>query len=82
MSTISIRIASKTNFAKAVQYAKKAGGRFDPATKTWAIPSDRCELNAPGAYGWQIVPAAQASRPTPDTTWMGQASMDHEDSIF
>lgn len=49
------------------------------ASKTWAIPSDTRELNAPGLYSWAVV---SSSRPSPADTWMGQASMDHEDSIF
>jgi hypothetical protein len=81
MKTVSVQIISKSNFAKCVGYAKKAGGKFDPATKTWAIPADRAELNAPAAYGWKIVSAAVPAA-SPADTYRGQASMDHPDSIF
>lgn len=48
-------IASGDRFAKAIKAAKQVRGTFDPATKTWLIPSDSNFLNAPSLYGWQIV---------------------------
>lgn len=48
-------VASGNGFSKAIKAAKSVRGTFDPATKTWLIPSDSNYLNAPGAYGWRIV---------------------------
>lgn len=47
--------ASGREFAKAINWAKKVGGTYDAATKTWLIPSSSNFLNAPGLYGWRIV---------------------------
>ena len=61
-----IRITGK-HFAKAVNYAKRAGGTYRPGTKTWNIP-DACNmLNAPRLYGWELSPGARRTqrRPAP-----------------
>lgn len=39
-TTITVRV-NPNNFAKGVKYAKEFGGRFDPTSKTWAIPTHR-----------------------------------------
>lgn len=69
MSThITVRLAGGAGFAKALKYAKQFGGTFDPATKTWSIPTYRNgvynnALNAPQLYG--LIPI-QAREPQHD----------------
>lgn len=58
-ATITVRVSS-SNFAKGVKYAKQFGGKFNPTTKTWTIPTHRNgiynnALNAPGLYGLIVV---------------------------
>lgn len=53
--TITVSI-SKKNFSTGVKYAKQFGGKFDPESKTWKIPTHRNgiynnALNALGNYG-------------------------------
>lgn len=54
--TVRVRLAGGKAFETGLRYAKKVGGRFDPATKTWLIPAGRNELNAPHNYGWVVAP--------------------------
>lgn len=59
MSTITVKVGQK-NFAKGVKYAKSFGGTFDPANKTWTIPTHRNGIynnacNALGNYGLIVV---------------------------
>ena len=49
-TTITVEVIKGRNFAKGVKYAKRFGGRFDPATKTWQIPADRPEVKNLAAY--------------------------------
>ena len=55
--TVRVRIAARDQrgFSKAVADAKRAGGKFDPQTKTWLIPASASQLGAASAYGWAIV---------------------------
>ena len=60
-ATITVRIAGGTAFAKGVKYAKAFGGTYNPASKTWTIPTHRNgifndALNAPQNYG--LIPVA------------------------
>jgi len=59
----SIRVRDGKMFGKGVAYAKKVGGKYDAASRTWTLP-DRADvermLRAPGAYGWQLVGATMA----------------------
>lgn len=56
MSGTIIVSISKKNFSTGVKYARQFGGEFDPATKTWELPTHRNgiynnALNALGNYG-------------------------------
>lgn len=79
-TTISIL---KSDFAGGVKMAKRYGGKYNPTTKTWDIPNCNItgDLDARRAnlLGWKIVSTAVT---TPATTWMGNSSMDAEDSIY
>jgi hypothetical protein len=77
MNTVRIAITN-SNFAYGVKTARRVGGRFDASSKTWLIPADANELNAPASYSWRIV----APKVNPATTYIGQESMDAEDSVF
>lgn len=48
-------------FNRGLAAAKKAGGRYNPDNKLWAIPATRPELAAAAAYGWQVVGAGSAT---------------------
>lgn len=55
MSMITVKVSQK-NFDKGVKYAKQFGGKFNPETKTWDIPTHRNghynnACNALGNYG-------------------------------
>lgn len=48
------------NFKNGPKYARQFGGKFDPASKTWTIPTHRNgvynnALNGLGLYGLQAV---------------------------
>lgn len=54
---VQIRVAptgSRFAFNAAVQNAKNAGGRFNPATKTWSIPAGHSSLQNPQQQGWVL----------------------------
>lgn len=60
--TYTFRVDSAT-FAKGVANAKKFGGKFDPASKTWTITLNRFKtpgnlVDQPYLYGLQIVKSA------------------------
>lgn len=77
MTTVEVRITN-TNFSLGLRTAKRLGGKYNPANKTWSIPASANELNGPRLYSWEIVTPVV----DPATTWMGSASMDAEHSIF
>jgi hypothetical protein len=81
MSKVRVRITNN-NFGYGLKTVKRLGGIYEPATKTWLVPADKGELNAPGNYSLAIVSDAAVPRPNPATTWMGPASMDAAESIF
>lgn len=58
-TTISI---DKSSFAKGVANAKKYAGTYNPATKTWRVPSDYLEMAPASRYGWVEI-AAEALAP-------------------
>lgn len=72
MATATVRLSQK-HFGTGLKYAKRCGGKFNPADKTWDIPADRPELNAPGAYGWIVV--APAAGVTIETDAHGAAAV-------
>lgn len=60
---ITVRLAGGKAFEKGLRYAKQFGGTYNPATKTWSIPTHRNgiyndALNAPHLYG--LIPVRQA----------------------
>lgn len=67
MSAITVKLAGGRYFTKALKYAKEFGGTFNPADKTWTIPTHRRgvynnALNAPQNYGLILVQGIQTSR--------------------
>ena len=56
--------ADKVKFAQGVKYAKKFGGTFDPASKTWKITLNRFKtpgnlVSQPWQYGLVLVSEAR-----------------------
>lgn len=76
--TVKVKILSK-DFSYGLKTAKRLGGKFNASDKTWSIPVSAAELNDPGKYSLQIV---NARRVDPATNYVGQASLDAENSIF
>lgn len=64
--TITVKV-NPNNFAKGVKYAKEFGGKFNPATKTWTIPTHRNGIynnacNALHLYGLVVVKSGTDTR--------------------
>lgn len=60
--TVTVAVMGGRDFHKGVKYAKSFGGSYNPADKTWTIPTHRNgvynnALNAPGNYGLRVVGA-------------------------
>jgi len=79
---------TKIDFPYTLNRVKKAGGKFDAATKTWTLSAGAalaCDDLISAGY---MVPAETAApslvtrRNDPATTWRGNASMEAADSIF
>lgn len=64
MQTVTVKLNPR-DFNTGLRYAKKVGGKYNPADKTWDIPASRVELNAPASYGWIVISSKPASR-TPE----------------
>jgi hypothetical protein len=84
--TMQVTITNK-DFADTVKFLKKNGCTCDYATKVWDVPyyfEAKAQREIDGGSLLLVGEAGPvvASRPSPATTWMGQASMDAEDSIF
>ncbi|GEM_PF-6247138 len=55
-TTVTVEVVKGRNFSKGVKYAKRFGGRFDSATKTWQIPADKLPpTKALAVYGLRLV---------------------------
>ena len=69
MDTITVKLAKGKNFTKGLKYAKKFGGKYNPQSKTWTIPTHRnniynTSLNAPQLYGLIPVTSTQCDCPS------------------
>ena len=60
-----IRIRQGRMFQKGVSYAKRARGTYQAGTQTWTIPDACAMLNAPSAYGWELVKAETVTQVCP-----------------
>lgn len=67
------------SFKNGLSSVKYLGGTFNPATKLWTVDDKHYHNIKTAGYSLIIV---SAPRPNPATTYVGQASMDAEDSIF
>jgi hypothetical protein len=82
-----------TNFQRGVASAKKLGGRFDPSGKVWVLPASvsldgktLSQMQEDGTLadvlkGWKLK-LASGNGASVANTYRGQASLDHDDSIF
>ena len=64
MAHASIAIRPGKMFGKGVAYARKHGGEYDARFQQWVLyitPSVDRMLNAPGAYGWQLIHRTDAA---------------------
>lgn len=92
MSQITLTPIKGEKFTKGVAFAKKIGCRFDAGRKVWVRSAEALWDFVDGCRGdltrevylrrngLEMVTSSAGKSPA--TTWMGQASMDHEDSIF
>ena len=67
-------------FKNGVASAKSLGGTFDGATKLWTV--DDKHYDNIKAAGYSLIIVGRPAKVNPATTYVGQASMDAEDSIF
>ena len=54
--------ASGRGFSQAIALLKKRGGKFNPATKTWAVPTGKVTANDASSFGLQQKAFPQAVR--------------------
>lgn len=82
---------NKTYFAKGVQTAKRMGMTFDGAAKVWKGDAERIWAFVDAMkmaneertdYLFRNGLKLVNEQPSAATTWRGEKSMDHEDSIF